>query len=420
MRVLHAWRLSGVRSAKYQLFAEYRSGFDGLLLAELHKRLVGDPGPFLLIDGLWLAKNSFGGISRVWNNILNTFSLPGIFSESAPIAFIDYASNFNNSYSPLIKISAPPVDPLNLMLVSGLSSRNSEYISQYKADVFCSSWISNSGLDSPSCAEIALVHDCIPEHFTPLDPLLLPLRQRWISGASSLLSVSNDTSNDLSCFYSVDSKTVSWCHISPESSFYDVVNPRSSAVMQDILKSLGMSQPFIFLPGSGVSGSYKNPELLAKVLTHSSLHNLSLLISGINSIGVRQSLVSKYPTLCDRIYSAGFSDSELLSVFQHATAVVIPSLIEGFGLPVIEVMLAGGLPVISDVFGLREAGAEASLRFDPHDNTQLISILQMLLHSSSRSWIHRKLIFRMSQRLRRLNIDLFGLALLAEARRSPH
>ena len=44
-------------------------------------------------------------------------------------------------------------------------------------------------------------------------------------------------------------------------------------------------------------------------------------------------------------------------------AVVIPSRIEGFGLPAIEVIASGGVSLVADVRGLREAGAEAALRF---------------------------------------------------------
>ena len=60
---------------------------------------------------------------------------------------------------------------------------------------------------------------------------------------------------------------------------------------------------------------------------------------------------------CTSIYAAGFTDVELALVYRHALAVVIPSRIEGFGLPAIEVA-AGGLPLLADSRGLREAGGE--------------------------------------------------------------
>ena len=97
-------------------------------------------------------------------------------------------------------------------------------------------------------------------------------------------------------------------------------------------------------------------------------------------------------------------------------AVVIPSRIEGFGLPVIEVLASGGIPLIADSRGLREAGAEAALRFSPDHPDQLSSLLELLLHADTNIWLRARLQSRISKRLSRLHSDLLGLALLAQAR----
>ena len=60
-----------------------------------------------------------------------------------------------------------------------------------------------------------------------------------------------------------------------------------------------------------------------------------------------------FPHLRGRVLAAGFSDSELALAYRQALAVVIPSRIEGFGLPAIEVMAAGGLCLVADARGLR-------------------------------------------------------------------
>ena len=97
-------------------------------------------------------------------------------------------------------------------------------------------------------------------------------------------------------------------------------------------------------------------------------------------------------------------------------AVVIPSWIEGFGLPAVEVMASGGLPVVSDSRGLREAASEAALRFVPGCPSQLVDFLLMLLDQQSHDWVLRVLSKRANRRLDRLNPDLLGLSLLAQAR----
>ena len=74
---------------------------------------------------------------------------------------------------------------------------------------------------------------------------------------------------------------------------------------------------------------------------------------------------------------------------------------------------------MADVRGLREAGAEAALRFSPRQPAQLSDLLKVLADPSSRRWLQSQLQPRMRSRLDRLNPDLIGLALLAQARRAP-
>ncbi len=58
------------------------------------------------------------------------------------------------------------------------------------------------------------------------------------------------------------------------------------------------------------------------------------------------------------------TDGELKALYQRATALVFPSLYEGFGLPLLEAM-ACGCPVLSaDIPSSREVCAEAALYFD--------------------------------------------------------
>lgn len=61
------------------------------------------------------------------------------------------------------------------------------------------------------------------------------------------------------------------------------------------------------------------------------------------------------------------SRGELVSLMQRSSALVFPSLYEGFGLPLLEAM-ACGLPVASsDAGSLCEVGGDAARYFDPHD-----------------------------------------------------
>ena len=81
--------------------------------------------------------------------------------------------------------------------------------------------------------------------------------------------------------------------------------------------------------------------------------------------------------LRDRVRFLGFVDpGELADLMRDATAVVVPSLLEGFGLPVAEAMAAGGVVVHSRLQVLEETSAGAALTFDPHSASELAACLR--------------------------------------------
>lgn len=70
----------------------------------------------------------------------------------------------------------------------------------------------------------------------------------------------------------------------------------------------------------------------------------------------------------DRVKFTGFVDEATkVTLMQEASAYILPSFHEGFGITVLEAMACGTPVVISDVASLPEVGGDAAIYVDPHD-----------------------------------------------------
>lgn len=74
-------------------------------------------------------------------------------------------------------------------------------------------------------------------------------------------------------------------------------------------------------------------------------------------------------------------DQDLVTIVSRATALVFPSLHEGFGLPVLEAFAAGTPVISSNATSLPEVTGEAALLFDPTDSNQMAESMQRLIHN---------------------------------------
>jgi len=73
------------------------------------------------------------------------------------------------------------------------------------------------------------------------------------------------------------------------------------------------------------------------------------------------------------------TDADLEGLYELAECVAVPSIAEGFGLPVLEAMTRGVPVACSDATSLSEVAGDAARLFDPHDPRDIASALAALL-----------------------------------------
>jgi glycosyltransferase involved in cell wall biosynthesis len=78
------------------------------------------------------------------------------------------------------------------------------------------------------------------------------------------------------------------------------------------------------------------------------------------------------------------TESELQNLYRRSRAVLVPSLMEGFGIPVLEAMASGTPVIASNATSLPEVGGRAAAYFNPHEVADMTAVLDQVLRDQAR------------------------------------
>jgi glycosyltransferase involved in cell wall biosynthesis len=109
------------------------------------------------------------------------------------------------------------------------------------------------------------------------------------------------------------------------------------------------------------------------------------------------------------------AQEDLESLFKECSAFALPSLMEGFGLPILEAMERGVPVACSNVSSLPEVAGGAALLFDPRDPRDIASKIDRILEGGPDV---DDMITRGYRRCQELTWDQTALATLASYRRA--
>ena len=236
---------------------------------------------------------------------------------------------------------------------------------------------------SKSKPSIITIHDLAFRHF----PTFYTWKNRTYMNsmakfsakrADKIIAVSQATKNDIIHFLNVDEKKII---IIPEG-VDELFKPSSEQKIKTVKKEYGLPDEYIVTLGT--LQPRKNLEALidafARLRKDKAIPHKLVVVGeeGWNN----ERLLTKLDRLdiAEDIVITGFiEDNQLPSLYSGATALVYPSLYEGFGLPVLEAMACGVPVACSNTSSLPEVAGEAALLFDPTDVDQIYSSMQELL-----------------------------------------
>jgi glycosyltransferase involved in cell wall biosynthesis len=161
---------------------------------------------------------------------------------------------------------------------------------------------------------------------------------------------------------------------------------------------------------------YKNHHRLLQALPELD-ENVMLVLPGFSTPyeGELRALAQELG-IADRVRLQGWlSEGSLAGLYALSSAFVLPSLVEGFGLPVLEAMLRDVPVACSNTSSLPEVAGDAALLFDPENQEELTAAIRALLEDRT---LAERLIVRGRARAAEFTWERTGAASLAGYRRA--
>ncbi len=327
----------------------------------------------LLIDGVFFQLAN-SGIARIWQSILPVL----IADTRMEVLILD-----RGGIPDIPGLKRIPFPAYKDQYTADDSILVQKICDFYKIDIFTSTYYTTP-LTTPM---FLLVYDMIPEL------LGFDLSHRhWqekalaISYARSTISISESTRNDLVGLYPHTAADASVALLGYDTA---VFYPRNESEIDALRASVGFERPYVVLVGSREQHQgYKNTRLFFEAVAATGRSDFDILCIG-GEPEINPESLALLPTGI-RIERVVTNNDELAAAYSGATALVYPSLYEGFGLPVLEAM-ACGCPVITTNHGsLGEVAGDACLTVDSASVPEMVIALGSVQLEPNRASLKQK------------------------------
>ena len=139
--------------------------------------------------------------------------------------------------------------------------------------------------------------------------------------------------------------------------------------------------PSCFILHVGTRAFYRNFATAARAVAR--IKDVPLVCVGGGAFTDGEKQLSHELGISDRVFQYRLNENQLFYAYSKASALIFPSLAEGFGLPTVEAMSMGCVPVLSDIPCFREIGADGALYFPATDDEYCAGQLLKVLENSS-------------------------------------
>lgn len=237
------------------------------------------------------------------------------------------------------------------------------------------------------CPVVITVHDITylryPMHFAPwwvhYMKSIMPIA---IRSAAAIICPSKHSKSDVVTAYNLSPEKV---HVVLQGVDHKSFHP-GEVLDAAWAQSVGITKQYVL----HVGGFYerKNVPTLLRAIAHlqalGKWQDRQLVLAGAPAPGIKganeiHKTIAELKLSDSVVLPGRVSEEHLPGLYATAALVVMPSLYEGFGFPVLEAMASGTPVVASNTSSLPEVAGEAAILVPPHDTTALADAITMIL-----------------------------------------
>ena len=310
----------------------------------------------VLYDYQVFCHNKYGGTSRYFIELLTHMAYCEDISINAFFGF--YQNKYSNT---LIKKNANFFKGVRVNfpgVSSFLKSLNRKNFDNYLLQSNLKGVFHATYYDLPenipsNFKTVITIHDMIPEklqNFNYNDKSFINKKTAALR-SDAIIAVSNNTKQDIIDIFNIDPEKIFVIHHG-----CSILNVSQKDNYNTIKK------PYVLFIGR--RHTYKNfPNMLKAFLSSNISEQMSLVcVGGGKFNNEEEKMIGDFKN----IIQVNASDETLVGLYKNAEFLIVPSLYEGFGLPVLEGMALGCPVIASDTSSIPEVLGDAGMYFDPY------------------------------------------------------
>ena len=348
----------------------------------------------ILYDHQIFSEHSFGGVSRIFFELLDSLSKDDEYSASLSLKFSNniYLNNsdLSSQFKPYLKKLSDngffsfPSKIVNRLIIKPIIKIQKEknkinsikLLKKGEYDIFHPTYYDPYFLEHLNGKPFVLtvhdsIHELFPEYFYLSDEIA-EWKSQLIKSASKIIAISENTKNDLIKLYKLPKEKIEVVYLA--NSLKDDSNNK-----MEITNKLNLPGNYLLYIGNRVN--YKNfiffVESIIPILKQNK--TLFLVCGGGPNFTYSEIELFKENGIKSQILHYSVNDEILVALYKNAIAFVYPSFYEGFGIPILEAFKFGCPVLISNSSSLPEIAGDACITFNPKNKTSISEAVELIL-----------------------------------------